>query len=128
MIPGQTPDVAAMEQFQALVGAGIVAHQVAQVQDGLHPLPVDLGQDAVQGFPIAMNISDKCESHKRFPAGGVVRGGANFAAASPGADYFCSNQEIFKEILYHTDGNVTTRASKDCLLTQNRKENRRPAL
>jgi hypothetical protein len=70
MIPGQTPDVAALEQLQALIGAGIIAYQVAQVQDGLDPLAVDLGQDAVQGFPIAMNISDKCESHKRFRLAG----------------------------------------------------------
>ena len=83
MVPGQTPDVAALEQLQALIGAGIVAHQVAQVQDGLNPLPVDLGQDAVQGFPVAMNIGDNGETHKRFPVFGVVRGGANVAAAFP---------------------------------------------
>ena len=88
MVPGQTPDVAAPEQLQAFIGAGIVADQVAQVQDGVHPLLVDPGQHAAQGFPVAVDVSDNRDPHKRFPVFGVSGGGANVAAAPPGPIIF----------------------------------------
>ena len=48
----------APEQRQTFIGAGVVAHQVSQVQDGLHPLLADPVQDAHQGLQIAVDIGD----------------------------------------------------------------------
>ena len=120
MVPGQTPGLAALEQIQALIGAGVVAHQVAQVQDGLYPLPVELGQDAGQGFTVAVNIGDNRESHRRLPVVGPVRVVRQRCRSMGCGNYFGSNHWIIKVILYHTGSNVTTRASKDYLIAANR--------
>jgi hypothetical protein len=49
----------ALEQGQAFGRTGVVAHQVAQVQDGVHLLPAEAFQDAFQGLQITVDVGDK---------------------------------------------------------------------
>ena len=59
MVPGQVLDIRpALEQGQALGRTGVVAHQVAQVQDGVHLLPAEAFQDAFQGLQITVDVGD----------------------------------------------------------------------
>ena len=59
VVPRQVMDVRpALEQGQALGRTGVVAHQVAQVQDGVHLLLAEAFQDAFQGLQITVDVGD----------------------------------------------------------------------
>ena len=65
VVAGQVEEFLPLEQFQALVGAGVIAHQVPQVEDRVHVLSPKPGQHGLQGLQIAVDIGDDGQSHNQ---------------------------------------------------------------
>ncbi len=63
VVAGHVEDPPLLEGRHALIGGGVVAHGIPQVQNGVHALRLDPGQDAFQRLQIAVNVGDDRQPH-----------------------------------------------------------------
>ena len=53
-------------ELDALAGIWPVAHHVAQTDHVVHSLPVDIGEDGLEGLEVAVDVADDGPLHVRF--------------------------------------------------------------
>jgi hypothetical protein len=81
VVPGEVQQPGALKHLHALVGVGVITYQVPQIEDQVHPFPVKLGQNLLQGMNVAVHIGDQGNPHReRTTFGG--RGGSLLGTGS----------------------------------------------